>query len=53
MELKENRIYRHYKGGEYELMTIGELFTRFDSSCCIQKSFGRLCICKTDSRVSG
>lgn len=25
MELKENRIYRHYKGGEYELMTIGEL----------------------------
>lgn len=25
MELKENRIYRHYKGGEYELMIIGEL----------------------------
>lgn len=25
MELKENRIYRHYKGGEYELMAIGEL----------------------------
>lgn len=25
MELKENRIYRHYKGGEYELMAIGKL----------------------------
>lgn len=25
MKLKENRIYRHYKGVEYELMTIGEL----------------------------
>ena len=25
MELKENRIYRHYQGGEYELMTIGKL----------------------------
>lgn len=25
MELKENGVYRHYKGGEYILMTIGEL----------------------------
>lgn len=25
MELKENGVYRHYKGGEYKLMTIGEL----------------------------
>lgn len=25
MELKENRIYRHYQGGEYELIAIGGL----------------------------
>ena len=25
MELKEKGIYRHYKGGEYQLITIGEL----------------------------
>lgn len=25
MQLKEKGIYRHYKGGEYQLITIGEL----------------------------
>lgn len=25
MQLKEKGIYRHYKGGEYQLISIGEL----------------------------